>query len=121
VVLSKGREVVGSGYSRLIGAAAKVTDRGENSGNPNWVNQVSKMEQHYPSRVAGLAGLAGLTRLVGLAETTGRIGKQIGLAELVGLAKAAARINEQIELVGLATWSRKHEVPVRLLTRKAGL
>jgi hypothetical protein len=29
LVLSKGREVVGPGYSRLIGTAAKVTDRGD--------------------------------------------------------------------------------------------
>jgi hypothetical protein len=50
VVLPKGREVVGPGYSRLIGAATKVTDRGDDSGNPNWVNWVSKMEQHCPSR-----------------------------------------------------------------------
>jgi hypothetical protein len=52
VVLSKGCEVVESGYSRLIGAAAKVTDRGENLGNPSRVNRVSKTEQHYPSRVS---------------------------------------------------------------------
>jgi hypothetical protein len=35
VVLSKGCEVVGLGYLRLTGAAAKVTDRGENSRNPS--------------------------------------------------------------------------------------
>jgi hypothetical protein len=38
VVLSKGHEAVGPRYSRLRGAAAKVTDRGGNSGNPNQVN-----------------------------------------------------------------------------------
>jgi hypothetical protein len=38
VVLSKGHEVVGPGYSRLTGAAAKVTDVGENLGNPSGVN-----------------------------------------------------------------------------------
>jgi hypothetical protein len=52
VVLSKGRQVVGPGYSRLTGAAAKLTDRGENLGNPSRVNRVSKMEQHYPSWVS---------------------------------------------------------------------
>jgi transketolase N-terminal domain/subunit len=41
VVLSKGHEVVGLGYSRLTGAATKVTDMGENSGNPSRVNPVS--------------------------------------------------------------------------------
>jgi hypothetical protein len=51
-MLSKGREVVGSGYSRLTGATAKVTDRGIKSGNAIRVNWVSKMEQHYPSRVS---------------------------------------------------------------------
>jgi transketolase N-terminal domain/subunit len=49
VVLSKGHEVVGLGYSRLIGATAKVTDRGENSDNPSRVNRVSKTKQDYPS------------------------------------------------------------------------
>jgi hypothetical protein len=52
VVLSKGREMVGSGYSRLTGDATKVADRGENSGNPSQVNRVSKTEQHYPSLVS---------------------------------------------------------------------
>jgi hypothetical protein len=42
VVLSKGNEVVGLGYSRLTGAAAKVMDMGENSGNPNRVSWVSR-------------------------------------------------------------------------------
>jgi hypothetical protein len=39
VVLSKGHVVVGLGYSRLTGAATKVTDRGENSGNPSRISQ----------------------------------------------------------------------------------
>jgi hypothetical protein len=39
-VLSKGREVVGLGYSRLSGDAARVADRGGESGNPNWVDRV---------------------------------------------------------------------------------
>jgi hypothetical protein len=52
VVLSKGHEVVRLRYLRLTGAAAKVTDRGENSSNPSHVNRVSKTEQHYPSRVS---------------------------------------------------------------------
>jgi hypothetical protein len=49
VVLSKGHEVVRPGYSRLTGAAAKVMDMGENSGNDS---QVSKMEQRYLRRVS---------------------------------------------------------------------
>jgi hypothetical protein len=51
VVLYKGHEVVGPGYSRLLGAAAKVMHKGENSKNPNRVNRVSKTKQHYPSWV----------------------------------------------------------------------
>jgi hypothetical protein len=51
VVLSKGCEVVGPGYSRVTGVAAKVTNNRENSGNHGRVNQVSKTEQQYPSRV----------------------------------------------------------------------
>jgi hypothetical protein len=46
VVLSKGREVVGPGYSRVTGVAANVTDKTENSGNHGRVNRVDKMEQH---------------------------------------------------------------------------
>jgi hypothetical protein len=113
VVLSKGNEVVGLGYSRLTGAAAKVMDRGEIRVTP--------------------------TGLAGLAETTARIDKQIGLAKtttiawignqigLVGLTKTSAQIIEQIGLVGLTglaglvAQSRKQEVPVGLLTQKARL
>jgi hypothetical protein len=51
VVLSKGREVVGPGYSRVTDVAAKVTNKRENLGNHGLVNRISKMEQHYPSRV----------------------------------------------------------------------
>jgi hypothetical protein len=39
MVLSKGHEVVELGYSRLLGDATKATDRGEESGNPNWVGR----------------------------------------------------------------------------------
>jgi hypothetical protein len=42
MVLSKGLKVVGPGYSRLSGDDARVADRGEKSGNPNWVDQVSR-------------------------------------------------------------------------------
>jgi hypothetical protein len=42
VVLSKGHEVVGPGYSRMTGVAAKVANKRENSGNHDWVNQVSQ-------------------------------------------------------------------------------
>jgi hypothetical protein len=51
LVLSKGHELVGSGYSRVIGVVAKVTDKRESLGNHRQVNRVSKIEQHYLSRV----------------------------------------------------------------------
>jgi hypothetical protein len=51
VVLSKGREVVRPGYSRLSHAATEVMHKGENLRNPNRVNRVSKTEQRYPSWV----------------------------------------------------------------------
>jgi hypothetical protein len=41
-VLSKGHEVVGLGYSRLSGDAARVVDIGAESGNPNWVDRVHR-------------------------------------------------------------------------------
>jgi hypothetical protein len=40
MVLSKGHKVVGLGYSRLSRDAALVTNRGEESGNPNQVDRV---------------------------------------------------------------------------------
>jgi hypothetical protein len=50
-VLPKGHEVVGPGYSRISSAAAEVMHKGENSGNHNQINRVSKTEQRYLSRV----------------------------------------------------------------------
>jgi hypothetical protein len=40
MVLSMGHEVVRPGYSRLLGDAARVVGRGEESGNPNRVDWV---------------------------------------------------------------------------------
>jgi hypothetical protein len=42
MVLSKGREVVGPGYSRLSRGATRVTDEEEESGNPNLVDRVHR-------------------------------------------------------------------------------
>jgi hypothetical protein len=42
VVLSKCREVLELGYSRVTGVPAKVTDKRENCGNHNQVNRVSQ-------------------------------------------------------------------------------
>jgi hypothetical protein len=40
MVLSMGHEVVRPGYSKLLGDAARVVGRGEESGNPNRVDWV---------------------------------------------------------------------------------
>jgi hypothetical protein len=42
MVLFKSREVAGPGYSRLPGDTTRVTDRGEESGNPNRVDRVHR-------------------------------------------------------------------------------
>jgi hypothetical protein len=42
VVLSKGREVVGLGYSRLLGDATRVPDKGGESAKSNWVDRVCR-------------------------------------------------------------------------------
>jgi hypothetical protein len=44
MVLSKGHEVVGLGYSRLSGDGARAMDRGEELSNPN---QVGRVRQEY--------------------------------------------------------------------------
>jgi hypothetical protein len=99
VVLSNGHKVVRPGYTRLTGAATKVTDRGENSGNPNRVNWVSKTEQHYPSLVSQVGRVSPInqdsntdrqadrvSQVSWLAKTTAQIGKQLWLAELAKIA-----------------------------------
>jgi hypothetical protein len=101
VVLSKGHEVVGLGYSRVTGVATKGMDKRENSGNHSRVDRVSKTEQHYPSRVSWFG------RVTQVSQTAAQTGKQIELAGLLRLAQIAARIDGQIRLVGLATWCRK--------------
>jgi hypothetical protein len=43
--LSKGREVVGPGYSRLSRVAVRVADRGRESDNPNRVGREYNMDR----------------------------------------------------------------------------
>jgi hypothetical protein len=45
MVLSKGREVVGPGYSRLSKVAVRVADRGRESDNPNRVGREYNMDR----------------------------------------------------------------------------
>jgi hypothetical protein len=65
VVLSKGHEVVGPGYSRMIGVAAKVANKRENSGNHNWVNQVSQNNNidRQADRVGRVSQVGQVTRV----------------------------------------------------------
>jgi hypothetical protein len=42
MVSSRVHKVVGPDYTRLSGDAARVTDRGEESGNPNRANRVCR-------------------------------------------------------------------------------
>jgi hypothetical protein len=51
LVLSKGHEVVGPGYSRVTSVAAEVTNKRGNSGNYSRVTRVSETEQCYSNRV----------------------------------------------------------------------
>jgi hypothetical protein len=73
VVLSKGREVVRPGYSRVTSVAAKVTDKRGNLVTTVGLRGLAR--QSNATRI-GLAGLPGL------AKTTTRTGKQIRLARL---------------------------------------
>jgi hypothetical protein len=70
VVPSKGCEVVGQGYSRVIGVAAKVMDKKENLGNHGRVNRVRKIEQHFPSRVNRVSQNSNMDRQV---DRVGRV------------------------------------------------
>jgi hypothetical protein len=109
VVLSKGREVVGSGYSRVSGVAAKVTDKKENSGNHGRVKRVSKIEQHYMSRVNRVSQNSNTDWQ---ADWVGRVTR---------ISPSSSKDRQQIRLAGLAAWSRKQEVPVVSLTQKSRL
>jgi hypothetical protein len=62
MVLSKGHKVVRLSYSRLLGDDARVTDRGRESDNPNWVGRVHR-EYDTDKRQIGLLRTVGVTRM----------------------------------------------------------
>jgi hypothetical protein len=104
VVLSKGCEVVGLGYLRVTGVAAKVTDKRENLANHGQVNRVSTTEQHYLSQV----------NRVGQNSNTDQQANRVGRVSWVGLATQVSpnssmdqRTYQVSRVNGLATWSRK--------------
>jgi hypothetical protein len=86
VLLSKGREVVGPGYMRVTGVAAKVMNKRENSGNHG---RVSKTEQHYPSRV----------NWVSQNSNTDRQADRIGQATLVSRNSNTDRRTDRVSRV----------------------
>jgi hypothetical protein len=111
MVLSKGHEVLGPGYSRLSGDAARVSDRGEESGNPNRVHweydtdrQIDRVT--WDSRVTGMdtrvSGQTGLLRTARVTRTMTQVGGQTGLLETAGVARTVASVSRQIGLHGTA-------------------
>jgi hypothetical protein len=67
-------------------------------------------------RQTGLLGAAGVTGMVA------QVSRQIGILRSVGVTETATQSRENpAGLTGLATRSRKQEVPVGLLTQKGGL
>jgi hypothetical protein len=94
VVLLKGREVVGPGYSRVRGVAAKVTDKRENLGNHGRVNRVSMTEKHYPDRVNRVSQNSNTDRQV----------DQVGQATWVSPNNITARRTDQVSRVNRVSW-----------------
>jgi hypothetical protein len=110
-VLSKGREVVEPGYSRLSGDAARVMDRGGESGNPNLVHREYDMDRQT-DRVARdsrgnrdgtqVSGQTWLHGAAGVTRTMTRVSGQTGLLRIVGVIGTAAQVSRQIGLLGSA-------------------
>jgi hypothetical protein len=134
MVFSKGHKVVRSGYSRLPGYAARVVERGGESGT---LTELVGFARNM-TRIGGQIGLLRTARVTGM-DT--RVGRQTRLLRIAGVTRTAAQVSRQIRilrsagvtetatqsqktpagLTGLATQSRKQEVPIGLLTQKVGL
>jgi hypothetical protein len=95
VVRSKGCEMVGPGYARVIGVATKVTDKKENSGNHSRVNRVSKTEQHYLSQVNMVSQNSNMDRQ---ADQVGRVSR-VGQVTQVSPSSSADRWTDQASRV----------------------
>jgi hypothetical protein len=94
VVLSMGHEVVGLGYSRVKGVAARVIDKGENLGNHGQVNRVSKMEQYYLSQVNQVSHNSSMDRQA----------DWVGQATRVSPNSSTDRRTYQVSWVNRARW-----------------
>jgi hypothetical protein len=138
MVLSKGHDVVGPGYSRLSGDVARVTDRGEESGNSNRVCQEYDTDRGQIGllETAGVTGKdtqvirqIGLLRTAGVTRTTTRVSRQSGLLRRARVTRMVTRVYRQIGLLGSAgvteTATQSCEILAGLwkiwLTRKVGL
>jgi hypothetical protein len=95
MMLSKGHEVVGLGYSRLSRDAARAADRGK-----SWVTLTGTAEvTGMDTQVGGQTGLIGTARLT---KTMTQVGRQTGLLGTAGITGMTAQVSRQIELLGSA-------------------
>jgi hypothetical protein len=141
MVLSKGHEVAGLGYSRLSGDAARVVDRGEESSNPNrligFAGNTTRIGERIglfgTARVTGMdtrvGGQTGLLGTAGVTRTMTQVDGQTGMLRTAGITVMAARVSKLIGLLGSAgvteTATRSREILAGLrkiwLLRKAGV
>jgi hypothetical protein len=128
VVLSKGREVVWPGYSRVTDVATKVTNMRENSGNHDWVNRVGKTEQHYPSRVNRVSPNNNMDRRIDGVSQNSYMDRQVDWVGRVGQVTQVSPnnctnrwTNHVSQINCISCIEQKKEVPIVLLTKKAGL
>jgi hypothetical protein len=134
MVLSKGHEVVGPGYSRLSGDAARVMDRGRESDN---LNRVGRVHQEYSTdrridRVTqdswcnwdGYSGqqIDWVTR-ESRGSRDGSSGQQTYWVTQVsqGNRDSNPKLGNSSRVNRVGNMEQKKEVPVSLLTWKAGL
>jgi hypothetical protein len=113
MVLSKGHEVLEPGYSRLSRDAACVVDRGDESGNPNRVDQVhweyntdqwtNRVTQDSRGNRDGYSSQRadGLLRTTEVTRTTTWVGRQTGLLGTAGVTGMVAWNSRQIGLAGV--------------------
>jgi hypothetical protein len=84
-VLSKGREVVGPGYSRLSGDAARVVEKEKSQVTLSGLTEFTG----NTTRIGGQIGLLGIIRVTGM---DARVGGQTGLLETAGETRTTTRV-----------------------------
>jgi hypothetical protein len=93
MVLSKGHEVVGPGYSGLLGDTARVVDRGEESGTLTGLTRFTGST----TRIGGQIGLLGTAGVIGM-DT--RVGGQTGLLRTVRVTRTMTRSVDRLSYLG---------------------